>query len=210
MITDAESVWHLTRELDYMDSDGRGAHPSHGVVTERLRQLHGDQAFSLLDAGVFSGVTYQRLAEAGLSVDYTGIDISEPILEACRQRFPQARWVRMSAMDLSFPDRSFDVVNARHLLEVLPYYETAVRELFRVARKTVVLCLFITPRAPERLMRRVTADDGGYIWFNRCAPGPLEELLHKLSSEVESLDVLDDTPGARRPNRIYLCTKKGA
>lgn len=210
MSTDIEPVWLRDQDLDYMQREGRELHPSHRLVTDRLGQLYGDQAFSLLDLGVMSGVTYQKLTEAGLAVDYTGIDISEPIVTDCRRRFASARWEQMNAMDLSFADRSFDVVNCRHLLEHLPHFETAVREMFRVARRQVVLCLWIVPRFPERLMRREVDAGGGYIWLNRYAPGPLEELLYKLSSDVESIDVLQDTPGDRRPNRIYLCTKEGA
>ncbi|MFF7636242.1 class I SAM-dependent methyltransferase [Kitasatospora sp. NPDC008050] len=173
-------------------------------MTERIAALHSAAPFELLDCGVLSGVTYRHLLQAGLEVDYTGIDIGEAAIADCRELHPQARWQQMSVTDLAFPDGSFDVVNCRHVLECLPYYETAVREMFRVARRTVVICLFQLPREPEVLLRRETAN--GYIWFNRYAPGPFEALLHSLSESVEIVDVTADNGR----NRVYFCTKRSA
>ncbi|WP_327674278.1 class I SAM-dependent methyltransferase [Kitasatospora sp. NBC_00458] len=187
-----------------MSEDGRAAHPSHSVVTERIAALQTGAPIELLDCGILSGVTYRHLLAAGLEVDYTGIDISEAALAHCRGLHPEARWQQMSVTDLAFPDGSFDVVNCRHLLETLPYYETAVREAFRVARHTVAICMFQVPQEPEVLLRRETAN--GYIWLNRYAPGPFEALLHSLSESVETVDVTADNGR----NRIFFCTKRSA
>ncbi|MDJ1134476.1 class I SAM-dependent methyltransferase [Streptomyces iconiensis] len=169
-------------------------------MTQRLGELF-DGSFSLLDCGVMSGVTYDDLRRAGLAVDYTGVDMSDSVLADCRERRPEATWRRMNVMDLAFPDASFDVAHCRHVLEHLPYYETAVRELFRVARRYVVLCFFIVPSEPERLSRRPALDGSGYVWLNQYAPGPLDHLLRSLATSVEVIDV----PEARRPNRVYVC-----
>lgn len=200
----AESLWAQTSDVGYMSEGRRADHPSHAVVTERIAALHSGAPFELLDCGVLSGVTYHHLLQAGLDVDYTGIDIGEAAIADCRRLHPEARWEQMSVTDLAFPDGSFDVVNCRHVLESLPYYETAVRELFRVARRTVVICMFQVPREPEALLRRETAN--GYIWLNRYAPGPFEALLHSLSESVEIVDV----PADHRRNRVYFCTKRSA
>ncbi|MFF4383537.1 class I SAM-dependent methyltransferase [Kitasatospora sp. NPDC001547] len=198
------SLWAHTSDLAHMGEKSRAGHPSHAVVTERIAALHGEEPFELLDCGVISGVTYRHLLTAGLSVDYTGIDINEAAIEDCRALHPGARWERMSVTDLTYPEGSFDVVNCRHVLESLPYYETAVRELFRVSRRTVVICMFQVPRETEVLLRRETAD--GYIWLNRYAAGPFEALLHSLSESVEIIDV----PADHRRNQVYLCTKRSA
>lgn len=197
-----ESLWVRTSEVAYMREDERAGHPSHGVVTERIAARHSGEPFELLDCGVLSGVTYRHLVEAGLEVDYTGIDINEAAIADCRRLHPKAQWRQMSITDLAFPEGSFDVVNCRHVLESLPYYETAVRELLRVARRTVVICMFQVPREPEALLRRETAN--GYIWLNRYAPGPFAALLQALSESVEIIDA----PADHRGNRVYFCTKR--
>jgi ubiquinone/menaquinone biosynthesis C-methylase UbiE len=195
------SLWANTEDVAYMARQGRADHPSHDTLTSLLRDHYPDRTPSLLDCGVMSGVTYEKLRGSGTNVNYTGIDIGEVVLAECRERHPGATWLPMSVSDLAFPDNSFDVVNCRHLLEHLPYYTTAVREAFRVARTHVVLCLFQVPKEPEKLLRRETPD--GYIWLNRYAPGPLKALLESLSGRVEQVDVTE----GRRTDRVYLCTK---
>ncbi|MDJ0105740.1 class I SAM-dependent methyltransferase [Rhodococcus erythropolis] len=198
----SSSIWTETSEFDYMSKEQRADHPSHAVVIDLIKDHYGEAAFDLLDCGVLSGVSYQKLIEARLKARYTGIDISEKILDHCREMHPDAQWLQMSALDIAFESDSFDVVNCRHLLESLPYYETSVRELFRVARQHVAICLWLVPREPEKLLRRET--DGGYIWLNRYGPGNFEALLDSLS---ESFDVIESTDG-RHTNRIYFCTKR--
>ncbi|WP_369174967.1 class I SAM-dependent methyltransferase [Streptomyces sp. R28] len=202
MVQEPVSLWAQTTDVDYMRMEGRDAHPSYCWVTRKLMEIYGEKRVEILDCGVMSGTTFAKLKEAGLDFDYTGIDVGEPLVKSCRERFPEARWEQMNVLDLSFSGDSFDVVNCRHLLEHLPYYETAVREMFRVARRYVVVCFFQAPRDPEVLLRRDTA--GGYIWLNRYSPGPFEHLLGELSSAFECVDIAH----GRRVDRIYFCTKK--
>jgi len=117
-----------------------------------------------------SAVTYEKLQLASLTVDYTGIDRSATVLATAaggsRECGGAGKHPRPS---LRHGDVRRCVREA--LLEHLPYYETAVREMFRVARDSVVISLFQVPAEPERLLRRETGD--GYIWLNRYAPGSL-------------------------------------
>lgn len=195
-----QSVWEVTSEVDYMDKSGRAEHPSHAAVLELLRQRFRDQHFSLLDCGVMSGVMFRDLEGMGLDFEYTGLDISPAVIEDCRARYSNAEWLHMPVGDIKFRADSFDVVHARHLLEHLPYYETAVREMFRVAREAVVICFFQAPKEPELLHRRDALN--GYLWLNRYAPGPFESLLASLSTTVESVQVVHE----HLTHRIYHCS----
>lgn len=196
------NMWEQTTDLDYMGVEGRDSRPSHGIGVEMLGRLSGGETFDLLDCGVMSGVTYTHLLNAGLQVNYTGIDISASAIEQLSRAKPNAQWEKMNVMDMEFADNQFEIVNARHLLEMLPYYETAVREMFRVAKTHVMITFFMPPRSPEKLLRRLGAE--GHVWYNRYAPEPFEGLLDKLSSSVKIIDV----PDRRYPDRIYVCTKR--
>ncbi len=60
----------------------------------------------ILDIGVGGGRTVKALSE--LSDDYVGIDYAPEMLQACRERFPERRFVHADARDLTgFSDRSF-------------------------------------------------------------------------------------------------------
>lgn len=193
-------MFEHTTDFDYMASE-RAAHASHGAVENWLAETYQNTRFSLLDCGVLSAVTWDRLSASGRDFRYVGIDVAESIIENCRDRAPEATWLTANVTDLDFDDGSFDVVYARHLLEMLPYYETAVREMFRVAGAYVVICFFQPPADPERLVRRV--NDEGHLWLNRYSPEPFERLVSSLSSGFETVDVVDK--GSR--NRIYICAK---
>jgi ubiquinone/menaquinone biosynthesis C-methylase UbiE len=185
-----------------MARDGLAEHSSHDAAMEFLTARYSDTSFSVLDIGVMSGVSYRLVRDSPLRADYTGADISEAVLFDCRARYPEASWLQMSVTDLEFGDAGFDVVYVRQLVECLPYYETAVREAFRVARRHVLLGLSIIPQEPEVLLRRVTPN--GHIWLNRYAPGPFENLLGALSDRFEYSEHVVDF----RSDCLYLCTKK--
>jgi ubiquinone/menaquinone biosynthesis C-methylase UbiE len=198
----SESIWTATNMVDYMAQTGSADHPSHDVVIDRLREEYASATVKLLDCGVMSGVGYQRFANAAVRVDYTGIDISEKIVVDCRGKFPDANWAQMSVFDLEYDNDAFDVVCGRHLLEHLPYYETAAREMFRVARDWVILVFFQVPREPEVLHRRKTS--GGHVWLNRYGPESLHEFLSSLSSDIQFVDIAHDY----NKHRVYFCRKR--
>lgn len=201
MVEHSKALWRDTNQIDYMSEEGRNEDPSYTLLNDHLAKLYPDTEFTLLDCGIMSGVIYSKLKNANQPVDYTGIDINRTALEACRAKHPEARWLEANVTDLAFSNGSFDVVNCRHLLEHLPYYETAVREIFRVARRYVIICFFQPPRDPEVLLRHET--DDGYIWLNRYAPGRFESLLERLSMTVEKVE----TRRGHRPSLTYFCTK---
>ena len=65
----------------------------------------------LLDIGVGGGRTLPYLRAR--AVRYTGIDVSQPMIDRCRERFPDAVLLRCDVRDLSpFADDSFDVAYA--------------------------------------------------------------------------------------------------
>jgi ubiquinone/menaquinone biosynthesis C-methylase UbiE len=111
-----------------------------GAVTERLElaavleflaPLEGKR---VLDAGCGDG-TYS-LAAAERVARVTGVDLSEDMLAAARERSAArgfaVNWKQGSVLALPFPDSSFDLAVAVTLLCLVPDPRGAVRELSRV------------------------------------------------------------------------------
>ena len=91
----------------------------------------------ILEVGVGTGIS---LPDYGRTSRVTGIDISEPMLRKAQKRVAELglRNVEglalMDAERLAFPDESFDVIVAQHVITTVPHPEAALDELARVLR----------------------------------------------------------------------------
>ena len=90
-------VDHYIRELELQPPEA-----------EVLEELRGElPKFKMLDIGVGAGRTTQHFAK--LVKEYTGIDYSKTMIDACRVKFPQYRLEVADARNLSiFDDSYFD------------------------------------------------------------------------------------------------------
>ncbi len=103
--------------------------------------LTGD--VSLLDVGTGRGdiprAAVQAAKSSGIRLSTIGLDISEPLLAIAAG--PDVRAVRGDALHIPFADGSVDIVLASQVLHhfAAEDAEALIRELHRVARRTVVL-----------------------------------------------------------------------
>jgi SAM-dependent methyltransferase len=99
----------------------------------------------VLDAGCGEGVLSVELAKKGCTV--VGVDISEPNIAASKAYAASegvAERTEFSTADiehLPFPDKSFDYVVSSHVLEHVPDFVQAAKELNRVGRKCVITAI---------------------------------------------------------------------
>jgi phosphatidylethanolamine/phosphatidyl-N-methylethanolamine N-methyltransferase len=91
----------------------------------------------ILEVGVGTGITLPLYSP---KIRVVGIDLSEPMLRKARQRvaeLPLPNVERLEVMDaerLSFPDASFDVVVANHVISTVPHPQAALDECARMLR----------------------------------------------------------------------------
>jgi SAM-dependent methyltransferase len=92
----------------------------------------------ILDAGCGTGEIASRLAVLYPRAEVLGIDIIEAHLQLARTRYSKLgerlRFEKRTVFDLGLPDRSFDLVVCRHLLQSVPHPEKVLAELVRVTR----------------------------------------------------------------------------
>jgi ubiquinone/menaquinone biosynthesis C-methylase UbiE len=97
----------------------------------------------VLEVGCGTGLVYERLVPRLIANErYTGVDVSERMLAIGRQAFPQARLLAGDGYGLRFGDGAFDVVLCFEVLGHLPEIGKLLREMMRVARKTVVFTIW--------------------------------------------------------------------
>lgn len=70
-------------------------------------QLARLEGASILDIGCGTGDFFDFLKQQGINADYTGFDISPAMVERCRERFPDAKFVSGDFLDW-ISDRTFD------------------------------------------------------------------------------------------------------
>ncbi len=106
------------------------------LLTELLRPRPGE---SVLDVGCGTGHFSITLSDRGL--DVTGLDPDLPALRFARQRDPRIALVGGRAGALPFAEGAFDHALAMTSLCFVPDPEQALRELWRVSRRAVLLGL---------------------------------------------------------------------
>ena len=91
----------------------------------------------VIDVGIGTGL---ELPMFDSRVRITGIDLSEPMLNIARRRVAERKLPQveallvMDAMNLTFPDASFDAAVAPYVLTVVPDPERTLDEIARVVR----------------------------------------------------------------------------
>lgn len=78
--------------------------------------------------GLFTGKIYEAVR-----TDITAIDISEDLLEEARAKHPENKFMIGDAMNLDFPDNSFDVVFGSSVLHHLDM-KKSMTEIYRVLK----------------------------------------------------------------------------
>ena len=113
-----------------------------------------------LDVGCGSGWSSSLISEAGF--DTTGLDLNRAAFEVSESA--RLHFAVGDAMELPFPDASFDVVSAYQTLEHVPDPKRALGEFARVLRPGGTVAIvgpnLITPLANVRALLL-------YVWRNR-------------------------------------------
>ena len=116
----------------------RLAEPARDLV----RAVAPAPAARVLDVGTGTGVAAEAaLAEVGDGGFVVGIDGSQRMLEVGRRVRPAVRTVAAEAIDLPFPDGTFDVVIGNFVLAHFTKFQTALYDMLRVLRPNGRLAL---------------------------------------------------------------------
>jgi ubiquinone/menaquinone biosynthesis C-methylase UbiE len=101
--------------------------------------LHVSAGNSLLDVGCGTGYFTRRFSAIGLEV--SGVDTDIDMLRFARTQSSTIEYYQGSAVQLPFADNSYDYVSAITSLCFVEQPTTAITEMLRVCRKTMLLGL---------------------------------------------------------------------
>ncbi|TAM37184.1 class I SAM-dependent methyltransferase [bacterium] len=101
------------------------------------------KARSVLDVGCAAGGFYNIIRTVNPKIKYTGIDVSEGMVDAAKKVFPGADFRVTSGKKIEFADNSFDLVVSLGVLNHVPDYRSFIKECYRVSKR---YCLLDLPR----------------------------------------------------------------
>ncbi len=114
-------------------------------VMKRMQVQKGSKA---LDVCTGTGDWAISMAKAtGIEGEVTGLDFSKNMLKVAHEkqkeeRLEQLNFIHGNAMELPFPDETFDYVTIGFGLRNVPDYETVLKEMYRVTKSGgKVVCL---------------------------------------------------------------------
>lgn len=94
---------------------------------------------SILDAGCGEGFTLENLRAGSIGKTYEGIDFLKTAIDLGHKIHPQITLKQASIYKLPYKDNSFDLVLSTEVLEHLEDPKIALKEIFRVSKKYVLL-----------------------------------------------------------------------
>lgn len=157
MAIDPTTLWFNTPNTETLCRlGGNGSqHPSQLYAIKKYfepMRLVSLQALSFLDYGAGSGTTLEALLDeynadpdghVVLPIFYLGVDIIPKNVEWCNDKFPYYDFkVNPSLHKIDQPDKSWDVVYSRHVVDHMESFEKAMDEHKRVAKKLVIVILW--------------------------------------------------------------------
>ncbi|MCC5961756.1 MAG: methyltransferase domain-containing protein [Rhodobacteraceae bacterium] len=163
----------------------------------------------VLEVGVGTGLALPYYAP---EVEVTGIDFSDEMLARARAKVDEEKLThvrdlrQMDARHLDFPDASFDIVVAMHLISVVPDPEQVMAEMARVCK----------PGGQILLVNHFAREEGWLAWLERKF-APLANWIGWHSNfpkdrvmGVQELSLAEETPLTALGLFTYLRLEKTA
>jgi ubiquinone/menaquinone biosynthesis C-methylase UbiE len=116
---------------------------------------------TLLDYGAGSATTYEAIITAGTpKVVYKGVDIIPKNVDFCKQTYPEGNFELYETEEIEEPNQSFDVVFSRHVVDHMRSFEMGLNEHCRVAKKLVIIVLWVPVSNQEEHQIKPIIDNG--------------------------------------------------
>ena len=167
----------MTRERasEYLKTYGAPSPGSKQLLLEVISEQVARRPVSLLDLGCGNAQLYEFFREGELDCEYTGVDVSEPLLEVARSNHegdPRARFVQADVNSLEGVEGHFDVAIYSHVVEILPSPDRSLLAAKALADR-IIIRFFEPPEAGHDLveLREMEIGDGTTVPYIRRTMG---------------------------------------
>lgn len=140
-----------------------GNGPNHPSQLYAVRK-YVKPGMSFLDIGCGAGTTIEALLSEKIDVKYRGVDRAKKQINWCRKMWPDQEFELEDAEHLEEKDASWDAAYSRHLVDHMPSFEIGLDEHCRVAKKLVIIVLWVTPDPEGEEHHIKPIFDHGKVW----------------------------------------------
>lgn len=168
-------------------------HPTHTWLTNYV-----PEGSSLLDVGCCNAHTLESFQRAGKKIEYWGVDHLAELVAYCLSKFPEASFSQSDAADLQdFQDNYFDYVLSRHVHEHQNHYSQHFMEMWRVAKKEVIIVGFLEFTGTD-FDRLQYGADGLPHWYNQYSRTGMERFI-AYNMPGATTEIIEDYEGTGHP-----------
>lgn len=161
-------------------------HPTHKWLVDYIPE----DSF-VLDVGCCNAHTYENFKRAGKHINYWGVDQLPGLIDYCMETYPEASFSLSDAADLQdFSDDFFDYVVSRHVHEHQNHYSQHFMEMYRVARKEVIIVGFLSFTGTD-FDRLQYGAEGLPHWYNQYSKEGMLRFIDYNMKEAD-VDIIDD------------------
>lgn len=97
---------------------------------------------AMLEVGCGPGVDYAGAIATLPHINYTGVDMTQNMVDYCKATYPSGKFVVGDIHQLPFQERQFELVYCKDVLNHLDDWRTGLNELYRVSSKYVLINFF--------------------------------------------------------------------
>jgi SAM-dependent methyltransferase len=127
--------------FEYLRTSGYPSLTSRKILTDILKKYSRFRRLSLIDLGCGNAQLYDHLKEQEVACTYTGVDFSDPLLEAAATLHRgdlHARFIKDDVNDLGNVDGEYDIALYSHVVETLSSPERSLLKARTLAKRIII------------------------------------------------------------------------
>jgi len=99
---------------------------------------------SVLDVGCAAGGSFDFCRETNVNIKYTGIDISETLINIAEELHPEGEFFVYDGHEITFKDNKFDLVFSIGVLHHLHHWRNMIKQMVKCSSKFTIIDLRLT------------------------------------------------------------------
>jgi ubiquinone/menaquinone biosynthesis C-methylase UbiE len=146
---------------------------------------------SILEVGCGSGLIYEEMINHHVvtAKTYVGGDVSHKMLDIASSRYPKAKFIYLDIFKLPFQKKSQPNTICIHVLQHLPNYVQALKELIRITNGKLLISSWFTQESEDNIVFE-DIPYGGPFYNNQYSLTKFLDFIHEqVDTKIEKINI---------------------